>query len=361
MHTGQLLAKLMAAPRKKQMKKSDYLSTGSGLFNLMCSDNVNGGLLRGQFYLYVGDSDSGKTMLMLTAFAEAANNKEFDNYQLIHDDVENGALMDFERMFGKKAAKRIRSPARDESNNPKHSTTIEDFYYNVHDAGEKGKPFIYFLDSMDALSSEAEADKFKDSKKAHRADKKIAGSYGDGKAKKNSQFLRRALQVVRDTNSILVVICQTRDNIGFGAMFNPKVRSGGHALAFYACLQIWTKRKEKLKKQVRGKKRQIGITAKVQIKRNRMTGKDRTMELPIFYSVGIDDIGSCIDYLISEGRWKGTDKSINADDFDFRGSRDKLVQYIEDENLLTDVYDIMQEVWDEVEAGCEVKRKTRYN
>ena len=89
----------------------------------------------------------------------------------------------------------------------------------------------HVLDSMDALLAMASNKKFAKRKQATRGDgEEIKGSYGMDKPKENSESLRRALAGLRKTGSILIVISQTRDNIGFGAMFQPKTRSGGHAL-----------------------------------------------------------------------------------------------------------------------------------
>ena len=109
---------------------------------------------------------------------------------------------------------------------------------------------------MDCLSSKEEADKFDQHKKAFRTGKKVPGSYGDGKAKKNSAGIRKLLSDLGKSDSILIIINQTRDNIGFG--FDKKTRSGGKALRFYATTEIWSSVVGKLKKNVRGKDRQQG-------------------------------------------------------------------------------------------------------
>src|SRR3990172_2022287 len=88
--------------RKKQklvIKETDLLSTGSTVCNLACSGNVKGGLVKGHYYLIVGDSAAGKTILVLTILAEAANNPNFDNHRLIYDPVEGGALFDMRKFF----------------------------------------------------------------------------------------------------------------------------------------------------------------------------------------------------------------------------------------------------------------------
>ncbi len=347
--------------KKKKSKKisiKNFLSTGSTLLNLACSGRVNGGFAKGHYYFLVGDSTSGKTFLSLTCLAEASINPNFEDYRFIYDNAEDGALMDIERFFGSGVADTMESPTIGEEGEPVFSTTIEEFYYHFDDIAKEGKPFIYILDSMDSLSSEYEQDKFDATKKAYEKGTQITGSMGDGKAKKNSAGLRRTLKHLSETGSILIIINQTRDNIGFG--FEKKTRSGGHAQRFYATIELWSSVIKKIKKKVKGKDRQIGVNCRIKIKKNRITGQEHTVDIPIYHSFGIDDIGSCVDYLIEEGHWKKSKSSIVASDFDFTGTRDKLIQYIEDNTYEKDLRELVGDVWKEIEEACTVKRKFRY-
>lgn len=343
---------------KEIIRQDDYLSTGSTLLDLACSGSARGGFVKGQYFFLVGDSASGKTFLSLTCLAEAAVNPHFKDYRFIYDNAEGGALMEIERFFGKGVSERIEPPQVDENGAPASSSTIEEFYFNVDDAINQEKPFIYILDSMDSLSSDAEIEKFQETKDAFKKGKQVAGSYGDGKAKKNSANLRRLLSPLRKSKSILIVICQTRDNIGIG--FEKKTRSGGHALRFYACLEVWSSIKEKIKKNVKGKPRQLGILCKLQIKKNRLTGRERVVTVPIYHSFGIDDIGSCIDFLLDEKHWDKQAASINAPEFDFKGTRESLIKHIEEKGYEKDLKLIVEEVWNEIEEACKVTRKKRY-
>ena len=340
------------------IKESDLLSTGSTLLNLACTGTAAGGFAKGKYHFLVGDSASGKTWLSLTCLAEAAINSNFDGYRFIYDNAEDGALMDIGRFFGDKVQERLESPAY-EKDVPIHSTTIEEFYYHVDDAAKSGTPFIYILDSMDSLSSDAEQNKFEETKEAHRKGKATTGTFGDGKAKKNSSNLRKLMPALRKTNSILIIINQTRDNLGFG--FEKKIRSGGHALRFYATLEIWSSIKGKMKKTIRGKEREIGITTKVQVKKNRFTGRLRVVELPLYHSFGIDDVGSCVDYLVAEKHWPKTKSTIHATEIDFTGTREKVINHIQENDLEIKISEVVAGVWNQIEKECSVDRKSRYS
>jgi len=360
MKTEDIKKKLKSKKKKVRLTVKDYLSTGSTLLNLACTGNPYWGFAKGKYYFIVGDSISGKTFLSLTCLAEASINPNFDKYRFIYDNAENGALMDIEKFFGGGVYRRMVPPGwrKDASSCGMFSSTIEEFYYHVDDAIKRGEPFIYILDSMDSLSSEPEAEKFDKTKKSYRQGKEATGSYGDGKAKINAANLRRLLTPLRRMGSILIILNQTRDNLGFG--FEKKTRSGGHALRFYSCIEMWSSVKRKIQRNVRGKKRQLGVECQIQIKKNRITGRERTITIPIFHSFGIDDIGSCVDYLLEEEYWKQKGNTINAPEFDFKGTKEKLVRHIEAEGMEKDLRSIVGDVWNEIEEACQVKRKKRY-
>lgn len=332
----------------------DYLSTGSTLVNLAMTGNPDWGYLIGHYYLLTGDSRSGKTWMALSALAEAANNPDFNNYRLIYDDVERGALMNKSRFFGKKLSKRIETP------DDGYSYLIEDFYFNVWRALEGDQPFIYIEDSMDSLTSEQEKSKFQERKTARERNKETTGTMTDGKAKINSQDLRQVLTPLHNKKSILIVIRQTRDRIGLGAKFQPKTSSGGHAPKFYAGIELESKVIGQVKKTVRGKIRQIGTFCEFRTRKNRLQGNDSKVVVPILRSAGIDDVGSCVDFLVEEKRWPKNNSTINAVDIDIKGSREKIIRHIERNDLERDVKEYVADTWEEIEEACNVKRKPRY-
>lgn len=362
-------AKKMLRKRKKKrkLKHGDFVSTGSTVLNLACTNHPYRGFAKGHYYFMVGDSKSGKTFLSLTCLSEASYNSNFDNYRFIYDNAEEGAMMDIKKFFGKQVYKRMEPPARAYAQSgpeaPIFSETVEDFYFHLDDAIKKGAPFIYILDSMDSISSRAEQDKFVKTKRAVRGQKEdIAGSFGDGKAKVNSATLRQFIRPLERTKSILIIINQTRDNLGFG--FKKKTRSGGHALTFYATIELWSSIKKKIKRTVRGKKRTIGAQCKIDINKNRILGRERDgnegILIPIYYSYGIDDIGSCVDFLVDEGYWKKKKNIITAPELNWQGPRAGLIREIELETYEKDLRDLVWDLWKEIEEACVVDRKKRY-
>jgi len=339
---------------------ADFLSTGSMMLNLACTDHAERGFARGYYYLIVGDTRSGKTFLTLTCLAEAALNPHFNKHRFIHDDAEQGALMDIRRFFGAQVAARIEPPERDGHGQPVYSRKVEDFYRHLDNAVKVGRPFIYILDSQDSLDSNAAEDKFQEQMKDMEEGREITGSYTDGKAKIHSSNLRRYLQDLKNTGSILIVVNQTRDKMG--ARYSVKTRSGGWALPFYATIEIWSSIEEEIFKTVHGKKRSQGIRAQIKVRKNRVNGKDRSVVIPIYYSYGIDDVGSCVDFLLEEKHWYVSKKGglIVAPEFRCKLPRERLIQQILTRHAQRDLGAIVEQVWCEIEKALNLSREPRY-
>jgi RecA/RadA recombinase len=358
-------ALLAKTPDEPPIKPKDLLGTGSTLLNLACSGQTVGGLPVGKYIWFVGDSQSGKTWLALSAFAEATlRPKRFANYRLIHDNAEDGALMDLGRYFGAGVAERIEAPRYDKDGNPLFSTSIDEFYFNLDDALAHEQPCIYIMDSMDALTSEEERAKFEERKKANRnpkAKEKVSGSFAMEKAKRNSSYIRQMLDRLKKSGSIVIIISQTRDNVQPGS-FEKNTHAGGRAIKFYATLEMWTKRTTPIKRTVNGKERKIGWWVKASIRKNRITGVDSDVLIPIYYSHGVDDTGGLVEFLVGEKHWKTTDenKIVHAPEFEFKGSREKLIQHIEAEDGEQELRALAKEVWQDIIDKCAVQRKPRY-
>lgn len=362
MVTTKAIKKKLKAKEKKPVAITEdmLLSTGSTTLNCACTGNPKGGLVKGHYYLVVGTSASGKTVMVLSMLAEAAQNVNFDNYELIYDPIEGGALFNMRTFFGRKLARRLTTPARGVSE------TVEDVYFNIDDAylnwEKTGRPFIYIVDSMDGLTTKDDESHFQKTKTAKRAGTEAKGSYGATKAKFNSTSLRRLMTPLKKSGSILVIICQTRASF---SMFASETRSGGHSLKFYATLEIWLKRFKRLTKTFRGQKVPIGNISKMQVKKNRVKGKDRSVLVPIYDQFkggggGIDDVGACVDYLVKWKHWKKAGGKITAPEFDFVGTRDKLISAIDFDDASEKLQTLVGVVWNDIENECAVARKPRY-
>lgn len=354
---------------KQEIRRENLLSSGSALLNLACTDIPYGAFIPGRYYLLVGASSAGKTWTMLSIAAESTLNEKFKSYKVVLDEPEEGNNVDIGFYFSKEVADKIQAPRYDSDGQPIYSETVEDFYDNINreldEAEEKGRGVIYMLDSMDALTSAAEIKKTDEQREAREKGKETTGSMGDGKAKINSQNLRRVCSRLSKSGSMLFIICQERDNLG--SMVGGKTFSGGNALLFYATLQIWLTHKTEIKATIKGHTRTLGNISKIAIKKNRLTGqRHRDLELPFYHSFGIDDTGSLIDWLLEERHWEGGAKEtakIRATEFDVELNKEQLARHIEGlPNGRKKLYRIVSQVWKEIKKDIEDKvvRKPRY-
>jgi RecA/RadA recombinase len=344
-------------PRKPVLPDSHYLSTGVTTLNLAISGKPLGGIAKGNYVYFVGDSSSGKTWLAFQIFAEAARNPEFGNYELVYDNVENGALFDVQKLFGEKTYKRVRPPGGTRSQ-PKFSRTVEDYYFTLDSYLNRG-PCIYVVDSMSALSSRADDKKYEEAKEKWEKDEvPEAGSYGMSKAKTNSQNSNRAAIMLADTGSILLVINQTRDKVG-SAIPGQKTAGGGKALRFYAHVELWTSIKEVFKKGTWD----IGAQIEIDVQKNRLSGWEGKIRVPFYKQSGFDDLGALVDFMVSDGHWK-KDQSGRIEAPEFTGDkklyREALVKKIEDDDAERELQILAASTWERLLEESKPDRKQRY-
>ena len=293
-----------------------------------------------------------------------AYNDQFKKYKLIYDDAEQASEFNIEYLFGKKLVDRMEAPQYD-GREPIHSNTMQDFEANIHTHLAKKDPFIYILDSFDSITDEDEIKKVKENiairKKvqAGESKKKEKGSYGMAKAKGASQLLRMIKKDIKDSGSVLIIISQTRDNIDPMSMAEKR-RSGGTALKFYCTHEMWLAHVGFIKKAIHGIDRKIGIETKVKISKNKLTGKYNEIFLPIYYDYGVDDIQSCIDFMLEEKLWKIKDGEIYCRELGLRGTIPQLIKQIEEkgaENLLRQA---VRDAWLDIQDAMKLNRKKKY-
>lgn len=336
------------------INKNELLSMGSTLLNLAMSDHIEGGALAGHMVNIIGSSHGGKTMLALTCFAEAAASPLYKSHALIYDDSEHANSFNVTKLFGVKTANRLKPPRGGISD------TVETFHSNLLYAIEEGTPFIYVQDSFDSLDSLDDQKSTQEMVTSIRNNASIKGSYGMAKAKRSSSILRSCTASIASSKSFLFMISQTRDNVD---LFSPQkdARSGGRALKFYAHHEMWMKPVKTLKKR----DEVIGHTVQVKITKNKITGKERTVSFDIYYDYGIDDIGSCIDYLLSQGRWSGGGSKIidHKNDFPFPNcTKQKLITAIEqNEDHIKTLKEITGAEWKDYEDSLKLGRRPKYN
>ena len=358
-------------PRVPPVPPSDLLSTGCTLLNMAFSGRPDGGVPKGTYLYIVGDSGAMKTWMTFCLFAEAARNPEFAKYAFVHDNAENGALMDVAGYFGPGVVPRLRSPRKGAAG----SSTVQEFYLNV-EANVRRGPCIYVLDSMDALQDDADEEKFEAEFRRYQTGKgEVPGSMGMAKARTNSKHIARiANKTLRTNGSILVVVSQTRSKVG-SHIPGLRTRAGGDALRFYAHLEVWTKVKGVVTRHHNRKDREVGSYIQADVQKNRLCGWEGKVPLITFLKgYGVDDLGSCVDYLLDERYWRKIKKkdadsddegeeatgAFAAPEFDFEGKKESLIKKIQDDGDEAVLHNLTARVWREIEAGARPVRRPRY-
>lgn len=345
-------------PPVKKERKLEFISSGCTILDLALSDRIDGGYLLGSFVNIVGDSSSGKTLGALTMCAEALHDRRFKDYQFVYDLPEATMNFDLETMFGNSFDKVLFLPE-----DRTKARTIQDWHHDLYKYSEG--PIIHVTDSFDSLTAIGDVDA------VEQGDPVAKTGWKTEKAVVSSAALPQIIGRIEEHNSLLMIISQTRANIGVS--FGPaKKQSGGNALVFYRTHAIWLSEGEKIKVNIRGKDREVGHWTHAKVSKNKVTGKVRQVSFPVYYDYGIDDIGASVEWLITEKFWTTNQKGYLdlGDDFDFFGinkdekiNRKSLIKYIEDNNLEPKLKEVINECWQEVEEEIKNKlsRKPKYS
>jgi RecA/RadA recombinase len=333
------------------------LPTGCALLNAALSDSVAGGYGAGRVVNMIGDSSAGKSMLALTGMAEMANDSRFDDYVLLYDGVEPPDF-DIRRLFGTKLRDRLEAGHQyvaeacglEEYYPPE---TIQQYYGRMLQLLEGDQPVFAVLDSFDAITTTEELARANDMAKG-----KETGSYKMEKARWASEILRVLSRKIENTGSAIVIVSQTRDNID-PIGFQKKTRAGGKALEFYACHIFWLAKAGNIPAP---NKMKIGSKVLAKTTKNKLTGKWRDVQFPIYYQIGVDDIGSAVDYLVdNSSEWKKTGPTVTCDTLDLKGYKTAVVKVIEESpEMWATVKQQLQEAWDAQEAKADLGRKPRF-
>lgn len=252
-----------------------FVSSGCGLLDC----GLGGGYVLGRIANIVGDKSTGKTLQTIETGINFL--RQYEDGVLRYAEAESAFDDEYAAALGW-PVDRVERPKAGEVR------TVEGFFKDVETTLKRldGHPCLYIVDSLDALSSEAEM-------------KRDFGeaTYGQEKAKMMSEGFRKLVDRIETSRMLLLVISQVRDNIG--AMFGEtKTRSGGKALDFYASQIVWLADLGKIKRTVAGIDRVIGLKIKANIKKNKVGLAHRTVEYPIIFGYGIDDVQAGLQWLL---------------------------------------------------------------
>lgn len=298
-----------------------FVSSGSAVLDAA----LGGGWVLGRVANIVGDRSAGKTLLAIEACANF--NKQYPNGKIRYNEAEaafdeayaealgmprgvvdfkgrpvdpadvakhtelaeklaDRELSDRERETAEKAIKRLENKGVGKASNTVEAL-YEDLLYTMDQ--NRGRPILYIIDSLDALSDEAEQGR------------EIGdASYGGTKPKKMGEMFRRLVDRLEEQEVLFIVISQLRDklNVTFG---EKQTRSGGRALDFYASHIIWLAETGKIKKTMAKVDRIIGVNVRARVKKNKVGLPFRECSYPILFGYGVDDLTAGVEWLIEVG------------------------------------------------------------
>lgn len=267
-----------------------FISSGCALLDCV----LGGGWPLGRIANIVGDKSTGKTLLAIEACANFM--RQYHNGQVVYIEAEAAFDMEYAKALGMPIQ---RVEFFDDIGTVEQLFEAVGAFLGVDLTQNKDKPEpklrrtpgLVVIDSLDALSDEAEA--VRDIR---------AGSMGAQKAKKMSELFRRLVRTLGQTHTCVLIISQVRDNIGvtFGEKFS---RSGGRALDFYASQALWLAHIKTLRRKAMDKKdRAYAITVRAKCKKNKIALPYRECEFNIQFGYGIEDLDAGVEFLTSVGR-----------------------------------------------------------
>ena len=257
-----------------------FIRTGCTMLDCV----LGGGWIIGRMVNLVGDKSTGKTLLAMEAAANFIK-------QYPEGDVQ---YKECEWAFDPEYASALGIPMDRITLDQGGLTTIEDLMRDVDillDAKDGATtPTLYIVDSLDALSDEAEMDR-----------EVGKGNYGAAKAKMLSEFFRTRNPRLSKSNVCLLVVSQVRDNLNAGMFGKKHLRSGGKALDFYASQVIWLYNMGMTKRTRSKVERVVGVKVKAKNDKNKVSLPYRECEFAITFGFGVEDIQASRDWLKEVG------------------------------------------------------------
>lgn len=290
---------------KPKAPVQEYFTSGCTLMDLLLGGEKGVlGFPFGRILDITGDKSSGKSFLK-NEFIANSYYKYGERFKWFADDTETGDTFDSSKLYGFN----IHPDGRKLANRSvTDSNTIEELDAHVTlmcDGMSDGEVGIYAVDSIDGIS-----DKHREEKSEHRAGQlkqntevKDAGDYGAQLAKFLSQdFFPTKHIPLKNKNCALILINQIRENFGTTGGYGPNWKiSGGKALDFYFHTQLFLKTVCKLGSNGQPISPSDGLPVGAYVKATTTKAKTarpyRTIYYTVWFSYGLDNIRTSIDYL----------------------------------------------------------------
>jgi recombination protein RecA len=262
---------------------TDWFSTGCTPMDLAMADNLPGGAPVGRVVQLFGGASTGKSVLAETIMGYALRSGK----KVFLCDVEYTFDSVFARKYGLDSSHENfywGYSFMKEKQSSQQPESIEEFFdvYLAEILKLRSRvPMVVVLDTLTALPSADEL--------AGKIDEQ---GYRTSRARAISDGLRKYLALMNQRDVTLIVLDQTRDNVGgFGA---AEVTNGGRGMEFYSSVRVHLKKGPQIKNS---KDKVIGIWAKFQVIKNKTAPPFRSGHYRIIFDYGMDDITSNLSWL----------------------------------------------------------------
>ena len=336
-----------------------WISSGSDLMDEVVGGGRGLGYETGMSVLFEAMSSAGKSFLAHEVIASAYH-KYKEKCKWLYLDVESGCTFDSKQLYGVEIM-----PVNVEDR--KRPETIEDCFSEIMLFGEtikEGEIGIAVVDSIDGLlSEETETAADERVKNYKKGSDKNDGLRGQQKALFLSRiFWPKINSMIEKKNILLIVVSQYRQAAG---QYGPRnTISNGEAIKFYVHARVKFRKVNEI--EVSG--RPIGAVVEVSTVKLKGPRPYRSCPFILYYSRGVDNIETSIDYLYDLRTAKECDfkkgseeKLLKFEDVEL--NRHDLIRHIEQGKLESKLKRMVLDKWeDEEDAAMKPLegRKSRY-
>lgn len=279
---------LIADTSKKPV--SNYLRTGCDLIDLVLGGGAGLGIKRGVFARMSGINSSGKSF-NITEIGAVAKHTYGDRAKVCIHDCEERNTFDTEALYG---------VAREELLSAKPPYTVEEldadlgiWLKNI----KKNEVGIYAVDSLESLTNADIETRADDRQKKYESGKEVIdkNTMGMHTAKFMSQdFFRTKKALLAKTDATVIFLSQMRENVDRKTPYSPKYKATGSPSVLH-----WLDLDVELKvvKKLGDKERPVGAVIEMKTTKQTAPRPYRSCRYTLYFKLGIDNIGSNLDYL----------------------------------------------------------------